>query len=168
VSALRIAIGEEPSDSADVAWCLEQYYAELDDRFEGGFDVSAALPLGLDELAPPHGLVLVARIDAQPVGCGAVKLADPRAGEIKRMWVATEARGRGLGGRILAELEARAMQAGKSEVRLETNRSLTEAIGLYRSRGYREVHPFNDEPYADHWFEKDLTAVRDGPAKARP
>ena len=41
-------------------------------------------------------------------------------------------------------------------LRLETNRALTEAIGLYRSSGYREVAPFNDEPHAHHWFEKTL------------
>jgi ribosomal protein S18 acetylase RimI-like enzyme len=41
-------------------------------------------------------------------------------------------------------------------LRLETNRTLREAIGLYRSAGYREVAAFNDEPYAHHWFEKSL------------
>jgi ribosomal protein S18 acetylase RimI-like enzyme len=41
-------------------------------------------------------------------------------------------------------------------VRLETNRALTEAIGLYRAQGYREVERFDDEPYAHHWFEKRL------------
>lgn len=39
---------------------------------------------------------------------------------------------------------------------LETNRALLEAYGFYTSSGYREVAPFNDEPYADHWFEKRL------------
>ena len=71
------------------------------------------------------------------------------------MWVAPEPRGLGLGRRLLAELEARARH-GATAVRLETNRALTEAIALYRSAGYREVEPFNDEPYAHHWFEKPL------------
>ena len=151
-----IAIHEEPAGGEDVRWCFRQYYAELDRRFEGGFDVDAALPLGLDELTPPRGLVLIARLDGVPVGCGAVKLADERIAEIKRMWVSDRVRGQGVGSRLLAELEARASAAGKSLARLETNRSLSEAVAMYRSRGYREVEPFNDERYGDHWFEKDL------------
>jgi ribosomal protein S18 acetylase RimI-like enzyme len=72
------------------------------------------------------------------------------------MWVAPTARGLGLGRRLLTELERLAAEHGVRRVRLETNRNLTEAIALYRSAGYREVSPFNDEPYAHHWFEKQL------------
>ena len=72
------------------------------------------------------------------------------------MWVADAARGLGIGRRLLGELERRAPEAGVRTVRLETNRALEEAIGLYRSAGYREVEAFNDEPYAHHWFEKRL------------
>jgi GNAT superfamily N-acetyltransferase len=154
----RVVIDEAPANSPAIRWCFERYYAELDDRFADGFDVAAALPLGLDELTPPRGLVLVARLDGEPVGCGAVKLADPDVAEIKRMWVAPEARGRGLGARLLTELESRAVAAGRSVARLETNRSLVEAVAMYRSRGYVEVPAFNDERYGDHWFEKRLTA----------
>jgi ribosomal protein S18 acetylase RimI-like enzyme len=153
-----ITIAPEPADSDDVRRCFERYYTELDERFADGFDVAAALPLGLDELTPPQGLVLVARQGGAPVGCGALKLGDPAIAEIKRMWVAPEARGQGLGARLLSELEARAVAAGKSVARLETNRSLVEAVAMYRSRGYHEVPAFNDERYGDHWFEKPLTA----------
>ena len=72
------------------------------------------------------------------------------------MWVATSARGLGVGRGILRELEEHARQRDVAIVRLETNGSLVEAIRLYRSAGYREVDPFNDEPYAHHWFEKAL------------
>jgi len=58
--------------------------------------------------------------------------------------------------RLLAELEREAAAAGATTVRLETNAALTEAIALYRSSGYGEVPAFNDEPYAHHWFEKEL------------
>jgi ribosomal protein S18 acetylase RimI-like enzyme len=61
-----------------------------------------------------------------------------------------------VGRRLLRELEERAADGGATTVRLDTNRTLTEAIALYRSEGYREVAPFNEEPYADHWFEKSL------------
>ena len=149
-----IVIIEEPADSDDVRWCFGQYYEELGRRF--GYVVDAALPLGLDELTPPRGLVLIARDDGAAVGCGAIKLHQPGIGEIKRMWVAQSVRGRGLGGRLLEELEAIAVEAGKTVTRLETNRTLTAAVAMYRSHGYREVPAFNDEPFGDHWFEKEL------------
>ena len=72
------------------------------------------------------------------------------------MWVAESVRGLGLGRRLLAEAERRAAAAGAPVVRLDTNRSLAEAIALYRSSGYREIERFNDNPYAHHWFEKRL------------
>lgn len=72
------------------------------------------------------------------------------------MWVAESARRLGVGRRLLAELENHAAGASCPIVRLETNSTLVEAIALYRSAGYAEVAPFNDEPYAHHWFEKRL------------
>ena len=74
------------------------------------------------------------------------------------MWVSPAVRGLGLGRRLLAALEERAKARRVGAVRLETNRALDEAIGLYRAAGYREVAAFNDEPYAHHWFEKTLSS----------
>jgi DNA-binding MarR family transcriptional regulator/GNAT superfamily N-acetyltransferase len=133
--------------------CLREYAAELDRRFEHGFDPARSISAAPHELRPPAGLVLVASLRSEPIGCGALKFHDGEPTEIKRMWVAGSARGLGVGRRLLAELEAR---AGAAVVRLETNRALTEAISMYRSAGYTEVAPFNDEPYAHHWFEKRL------------
>jgi len=78
------------------------------------------------------------------------------------MWVSSSARGLGIGRRLLAELEGRAASSGARIAHLETNRALVEAIALYRSAGYREVPAFNDEPFADHWFEKELGGGLDG------
>lgn len=150
----QIVIAEEPALSEDVRWCFERYYEELGRLF--GFVVDEALPLGPDELTPPRGLVLLARLDGRPVGCGALKLQQPDVGEIKRMWVDPSVRGDGLGSQLLESLEARAREAGKAVARLETNRALTAAIAMYRGHGYREVAPFNEEPFGDHWFEKAL------------
>ena len=72
------------------------------------------------------------------------------------MWIEPVARGIGLGRRLLEELERHAREAGVAVLRLETNRALREAIALYERSGYVEVAAFNDEPYADHWFEKRL------------
>ncbi len=108
------------------------------------------------ELSPPAGLLLLATLRASPVGIGALKFHDYGPAEVKRMWVAPAVRGMGLGRRLLADLEARAAERGVVTLRLETNRALDEAISLYRSAGYREIPAFNDEAYADHWFEKSI------------
>ena len=139
-----------------VRHCLHEYYTELDRRFDTGFDAAATLPIAVDDVRPPAGLFLVATLHGEPVGCGALKFHGPDPTELKRMWVAPSVRGTGLGRRLLGELEARAVALGSHAVRLDTNRALVEAIAMYRAAGYREVGPFNDEPYADHWFEKQL------------
>ena len=72
------------------------------------------------------------------------------------MWIAPDARGLGLGRRLLEELENEAKRHGFHVVRLDTNATLDEALALYRSSGYREIARFNDNPYAQHWFEKTL------------
>jgi DNA-binding MarR family transcriptional regulator/GNAT superfamily N-acetyltransferase len=135
--------------------CLRAYAAELGDRFENGFDPDA-IAAGLGELTPPKGMFVIARLHGEPVGCSGLKLPRGKPAEVKRMWVAESARGLGIGRRLLGELERRAVAAGATSIRLETNRSLQEAIALYRSSGFREVAPFNDEPYAHHWFAKEL------------
>jgi DNA-binding MarR family transcriptional regulator len=133
----------------DARACLRRYFAELDRRSEPGLDPSQALPVEPDEM-------LVAYLRGEAVGCGAVKHHGGAVSDIKRMWVSESVRGLGIGRRLLAELEARAGRAGARVARLDTNRALTEAIGLYRSSGYVEVAPFNAEPFAHHWFEKRL------------
>jgi DNA-binding MarR family transcriptional regulator/GNAT superfamily N-acetyltransferase len=141
----------------DARRCIAAYVAELERRFDNGFDPAVSRPAGDRELTPPAGLLLVATLHAEPVGCGGLKLhPDGGTAEVKRMWVSPTVRGLGLGRRLLAELETRAATLGVRTLRLDTNRALTEAIGLYRAAGYREVPPYNDEPYAHHWFEKTL------------
>ena len=130
--------------------------SELAERFEGGFDDSLSISAEDEELSPPTGIFFVARLDGRPIGCGALKTIEPGVGSIKRMWVDRAARGLGLGRRLLARLEAHAESAGLHTVRLETHRSLGEAQSLYRKCGYREVEAFNDDPYADYWFEKSV------------
>jgi DNA-binding MarR family transcriptional regulator len=141
----------------DARHCLRAYFAELDRRFDAGFDVEQSNPAPDDELRPPAGLLLVARLGAEPVGCGALKFGAEGVCEVKRMWVSATVRGSGLGRRLLGELETHAARSGARVLRLETNRALVEAITLYRSAGYAEVPAFNDETYAHHWFEKHLT-----------
>jgi DNA-binding MarR family transcriptional regulator/GNAT superfamily N-acetyltransferase len=156
LTAALVAIDAvEPADRR-AQHCLREYYAELDRRFAAGFDPDRALPIELDEMRPPRGLFLLATLRDEPVGCGVLKFHGAAPSELKRLWVASSVRGLGLGRRLLAELESHAASRGSRAVRLDTNGALTEAIALYRSAGYREIDAFNDEPYAQHWFEKVL------------
>ena len=147
-----------PTDprSAEAQWCLEQYLAELNERFDAGWNPARSISAHPHELTPPAGLFLMAQLRREPVGCGALKFHAEAPSELKRMWVASHVRGLGVGRRLLSELEEHARQAGVAVLRLETNRALTEAIDLYRQAGYEEVAAFNAEPYAHHWFEKRL------------
>src|SRR5262249_44940785 len=147
---------EEPA----AAYCLAEYSAELARRFEDGWDESIGIAATPEQLRPPAGLFAVATLHGAPIGCGGLKSHGRRPAELKRMWVAPSARGLGLGRRLLTELERLAEDHGVRVLRLETNRNLTEAIALYHSAGYREVPPFNNEPYAHHWFEKRLRNPR--------
>ncbi len=135
--------------------CLECYFDELAARFDTGFDPARSIPLAAAELIPPHGFFILATLNGDPIGCGALK-CHAGYGEIKRMWVAPSCRGFGVGRRILHRVEDLARQQGLPLLRLETNKALTEAQSLYRSSGYKEVRPFNAEPYAHHWFQKRL------------
>src|SRR4051812_5874537 len=155
-TAAMVEIGVRDPADPHARHCLREYAAELGRRFPDGFDPGRSISAGDDELRPPRGLVLVATLLGEPMGCGALKFHPGAPTELKRMWVANDARGLGLGRRLLAALEARAAEGPSGLLHLETNGGLTEAIALYRSAGYREVAPFNDEPYAHHWFEKRI------------
>lgn len=154
--ASMVTIEVEDPSTRDARWCIQQYFLELNQRFDAGFDPKRSISATESELTPPSGLLVLARLKGRAIGCGALKFHGRAPVELKRMWVAGDSRGLGLGRRLLVDLEARARKAGARVVRLETNRSLTEAIQLYRASGYREVRAFNEEPYADHWFEKRL------------
>jgi DNA-binding MarR family transcriptional regulator/GNAT superfamily N-acetyltransferase len=173
LTATMTEIGPMDPAAPDARHCLRSYFAEIDRRFAHGFDPARSVPFPDDEMRPPVGLLLVASLRGEPVGCGALRLHGAgEPAEIKRLWVAESARGLGFGRRLMAELEGRAAEAGAPAVRLDTNGALVEAIALYRSSGYVEIERFNAEQHADHWFEKELPARRrrspaPAPARAR-
>jgi ribosomal protein S18 acetylase RimI-like enzyme len=121
-----------------------------------------------------EGLVVVAggpddaRVHGRAIGCGGVIFEPDGTGYLKRMWVADDVRGLGVGGRLLTALEEAAREHGCVATTLETNATLTEAIAMYRAAGYAAVAPFNDEVYADHWFRKELIAQRIGTPTSPP
>jgi GNAT superfamily N-acetyltransferase len=161
IAAVTI-IDAAPTDP-DALWCRDRYFDELKARFDGGFDAGPGGAGGADgdaDMAEPLGRFVVARIETRPVGCGGVVVRSVAAGpgfaEIKRMWVDTSLRGLGIGYRILDALELRVRELGHDLVRLDSNGTLSEAHALYRRCGYLEIERYNDNPYAQLWFEKRL------------
>ena len=155
--ATLVDIAVENPRHPDIVHCFSRYAVELDARFDGGFDAGRSISADPEELTPPAGYCLVARLWGRPVGCGALKLHGAAPAELKRMWVDPGLRGLGVGQRLLDTLERLASENGVRVLHLETNRALGEAIEMYRRAGYKEVAPFNDEPHAHHWFEKTLS-----------
>jgi DNA-binding MarR family transcriptional regulator/GNAT superfamily N-acetyltransferase len=156
LDASLVLVEPADPDSDDARLCLAAYYDELARRFPGGFDPGRSLHPDTHGFAEPTGRFVLARLRGRAIGCGAVLFHDGAPAYVKRMWVDDAVRGMGVGRRILAALEDAAREHGAASVTLETNASLTEAIAMYRASGYVEVEPFNDEVYADHWFEKPL------------
>lgn len=152
----------DPTSSVAAA-AMAAYFAELDDRFPDGFDAGGQSTKDAELLSPPTGAFVVVlpedRPDGAAIACGGVQTitADIRYAEIKRMWVDLDWRGIGLGTRLLRHLESVAAGLGHHVLRLDTNDTLVEAVRMYRRAGYREIERYNDNPYARHFFEKQLT-----------
>lgn len=144
----------DPTSTAALS-CLDLYSAEIDERFPEGFD-KAALVAPADAKGG-SGAFIVARERTVLVGCGVLRTLAPGTGEIRHLWVRAGTRGIGLARRLLSELESQARARGHVTVRLDTHEVLLEAIQLYRTAGYREIAPYDDNPYAHLWFEKSLT-----------
>lgn len=156
LTAALVQVDVVDPERPDAQRCLRAYFDELAARFDTGFDPGLSISADADELRLPAGAFLLATLRGEPVGCGALKVTSPGIGSLKRMWVSGAVRGLGVGRRMLDALEGEARSLGVTILRLETNRSLEEAIRLYRSSGFHEVPPFNADPYAHHWFEKTL------------
>jgi len=155
--AASVEIRAVDPEHPDARYCLAEYVAELNRRSTRGFDPSVGATALPHEVRPPAGQFFVAYLHGEAIGCGAVKHHADAPAEIKRMWIAPQARGLGLGRRLLETLETCALAGGARVAHIETSAVLTEALALYRSAGWVEVPAFNDEPFADHWLEKSLT-----------
>lgn len=151
-AAVNVRMADPTSEDAQA--CLQAYFAELQDRFDEGFDPGLSVSADPEELIPPRGVFLLATRGETVVGCGALKIQDSGYGEIKRMWVASSARGQGVALQLLQALETHAMRAGVDVLRLDTHRNLEAARKLYQRHGYVEIPAYNDNPYAHYWFEK--------------
>lgn len=156
VRAATVTFETVPPLSGPARAATAAYFAELERRLPGGFDAPTQSAADAAALAPPGGAFVVALSDGEPVACGGVQTIGSGVGEVKRMWVHDDWRGAGLGSRLLRHLEEVSSGLGHTVVRLDTNDALTEAVALYQRAGYRSVPPYNDNPYARAWFEKEL------------
>ncbi|GGX52397.1 GNAT family N-acetyltransferase [Streptomyces minutiscleroticus] len=162
-------VAAEAHDSPAATALWRAYYTEVSDRWyrlhEGRATDPAELERGIaaesgDDLAPPGGVLLVARYGGEPGGTAGVRLRTGGTGrvegELKRVFVREELRGRGGGAALLAAAEEAARALGAVRLVLDTRHDLVEARALYARHGYVETEPHNDDVYAEHWFAKDL------------
>ncbi|WP_199192815.1 bifunctional helix-turn-helix transcriptional regulator/GNAT family N-acetyltransferase [Allosphingosinicella deserti] len=152
----RLCIDEVHPQSSEALYCLREYYAELDRRFEGGFEVARSRDPDSGDMVAPRGTFLVAMIDDLPLGCVGLKRTGESCAEVKRLWVSGSARGLGIARELMVSVEEAALSFGVRKLVLDTNRALEEALAMYRAWGWREIARFNDDPYADFFFEKML------------
>jgi GNAT superfamily N-acetyltransferase len=157
---LGILIRSQPVTSPHARLLIATYLGEVASRLPDGFDPTRSVSANDDELTPPKGdfLVIVDTESETFLGCAGIKWQLPGQMEIKRMWIHPDYRGQGLGRRLLSAVEERARKLGASELVLDTNAELREAVSLYDSAGYLETAPYNDNRYASLWLKKELSA----------
>ena len=112
-----------------------------------------------DEVARGRGTFLVVYLGGTPVGCGALRLLDAEMAELKRMYVSPLVRGKGLGRRLVAALEAEARALGVRRLVLETGVRQVAALALYRATGFQPIPLFGEyclSPETSVCLGKDL------------
>jgi GNAT superfamily N-acetyltransferase len=156
-SAPVVEIKPVPADSDDAIGLIQALEDELRARYPG------MTPHGLraDDPTHPRFVFMIAYAGGQAIGCGAIRELPHDVGEVKRMFVHPRWRGRGVARKILTSLEAHALERGYVALRLETGSGQPEAIGLYRSAGYREIPAFGDDVgnVVSVCFEKRLSRL---------
>jgi len=137
-----VELRRESLESPPACRLIAELNAELTERYpEAG---ATHFALDASEVAAGHGAFLVALIDGDAVGCGAVRRIEDGVAEVKRMYVRPAARGRGTGGAILAALEREARSLGARRLVLETGVRQPEALALYRRFGFAVIPPFGE------------------------
>lgn len=151
-----------PAGSPAAVAALRSYLADIIARYHGRPATEGELRTELaghspGDLDPPRGAFLLARYDGHTAGCAGVRLTGPQTAELTRLWVHPGSRRTGLGARLVTAAEAAAQRLGAHRIRLDTRNDLREARNLYARAGYAEIAPYHHGPYADHFFEKQLT-----------
>jgi putative acetyltransferase len=120
------------------------------DRYMGGLYPTESIHLvDVETLAGPEVQFFAAKLDGKYCGCGAIMIRDEAYAEVKRIFVAPEARGHGIGRRILERLANATQDAGLDLMRLETGTLQPEALRLFEAMGFTRRDPFGDYPVDD-------------------
>lgn len=137
----EIDIRVVPFDSAVAQKLIRAALADLGARYGGSGDET---PVDPAEFVPPDGTFLVAYLDGEPVGCGGWRGhgAEGDTAELKRMYTAPEARGRGVARTVLAAIERSALAHGRKRMILECGDQQPEAVAMYASAGYERIPNF--------------------------
>ncbi|MEO7053731.1 MAG: GNAT family N-acetyltransferase [Rhizomicrobium sp.] len=115
--------------------------------------------LTVEQMAGPEMTLFVARENGDAVGMGALRRHPGSIGEVKRMYTMPDHQGRGIGRRILAEIEALARREGLASLVLETGNNFDAALRVYQRDGFRACGPVLDYPPSPYtaFFEKPLS-----------
>jgi ribosomal protein S18 acetylase RimI-like enzyme len=158
-SPIRVSAASPASAAAEnVSF---RYYEDIVSRYHGRPAllqeiVSAQAGYPSHDLRPPRGLLLLARQGHAVLGCAGMRIRPGQIGEVTRVFVEPAARGQGVGRLLMQNLERECRAVGLTAVRLDTRTDLVEARGLYASLGFIEGEAHNTDPYANHWFRKEL------------
>ena len=160
-----VTFREASVDDPDAHALIAEYFGMRGETFPTG-DYAPVFPHA-ENFTPPAGVFLIVVEDGEDVGCGGIKklpVPEPVSVtepvevryEIKHLWIQPHMQGRGLGRALLNELERRARDFGATEVVLDTNASLLAAGSMYRTGGYEEIEPYNENPNATNWYRKKI------------
>ena len=162
MSARPILVAATSPTSAEAESVSLRYYEHIVSRYHGRpalrqeiLDAQAGYPG--DDLIAPTGLLLLARQGPTVLGCAGMRIRPGEIGEVTRVFVEPAARGQGVGRLLMQNLERESRTLGLTALRLDTRTDLVEARSLYTSLGYIEGEPHNADPYANHWFRKELS-----------
>ena len=158
----EVTVAAVPPGSAEGSAVLTAYFHDIVGRYYGrpataGEVAEAMAAEPSDDLAPPGGLLLVARQAGTVVGCAGLRLLPAGVGEVARVFVLSSARRRGVGALLMRVVEEAARERAVRKLRLDSGSHLTEAQQLYARTGYREVPAFSNDRFSDRWYEKPLT-----------
>jgi GNAT superfamily N-acetyltransferase len=151
-----IEVRTEAADSLVAVRLVEAMVTEMEELYELPRGTGLGLSAPPADFSAPGGTFLVVYEDGKPVAGGGVKRDEDGVAEIKRMYVAPAARGRGLGRRLLEALEDTARSLGYARIRLDTGARQPEARAMYERAGYHAVEDYNGNPQASFWGEKVL------------
>jgi GNAT superfamily N-acetyltransferase len=155
VNDRRLRFERWDPEQAPASELMAEMRIELNDVYET-FSRLDNPPLSPAELRPPGGVYLVGFEGDDPVAGGGLRRLSDEVAEIKRMFVRPPDRSRGVARELLTALEDAAVSLGYTAVRLDTGPKQVHGLALYRSAGYVDVQPYNDNPFACFWGEKPL------------